>query len=342
MSHIISRPINTFHASPCGRLGWAVGGAVISLLLSSCSGIEISSVEVTPYLNDKASAISFTFDDGMLCHYTDIAPELENRDMRGTFWIIGANMDSDVPDYPWMTWTQVKELADRGHEISNHAWNHPDLTAIPLDSVRWEVAYNDSVIESVTGRKPRTFCYPYNAMNDEVIAICEEGRVGSRTYWASHGQAFSHQTADSLTLWLHDVISHGRWGVTMTHGTTYGWDMWNEPQVLYSFFDEVKAASDSVWVGTFEEVAAYTREAADAVITDIHAGRGEASFTPSLRTLSADLYDQPLTFCVNGSFSANGRYQATQDGKPLAITAFDGYLLINALPNGTKVTIKAN
>ena len=307
------------------------------LLMTSCSSIEISNVEVQPYHGDHKAAISFTFDDGMLCHYTDIAPELEKRDMKGTFWIIGSNMDTESPDYAWMTWQQVADLAQRGHEISNHSWHHPDLTQLSEDSLRWEIAYNDSVLESVTGRRPRTFCYPYNAMSDLVIKVASEGRVGTRTYQAAHGQVESHQTAETLTQWLDEVIAQGQWGVTMTHGTTYGWDMWNDPQVLYAFFDQVNTVRDQVWVATFEEVAAYTSEAKDVTISDIKSGT-KASFIPSLQSLSPDLFDQYLTFCVNGEFG-DATYTAIQDGISLPVCNLGNRLLIDALPNGKEVVI---
>lgn len=309
----------------------------ILLAMTSCSSIEIDSIEIAPYRDGREAAISFTFDDGMLCQYTDIAPELEKRDLRGTFWIIGANMGTDSPDYPWMTWEQVADLARRGHEISNHTWNHPNLPKLSADSVRWEVEYCDSVLQSVIGRRPRTLAYPYNAMSEEVVQICSEGRVGTRTFQTGQGQVESHQTAETLTQWLNDVIAQKIWGVTMTHGTTYGWDLWNDPQVLYHFFDEVKQAQDRVWVGTFEEVAAYIEEVKDVQVEDIQSGT-VARFTPNLQSLSKELFDQPLTFRLLGQFG-NGQYAATQGEHTLEVVNLGDCLMINAVPNGTPVHV---
>lgn len=309
------------------------------LMLSSCgSTITVDSIDIAPYRDGRQAAVSFTFDDGMLCHYTDIAPELEKCGLRGTFWIIGANMGTDAPDYPWMTWEQVADLARRGHEISNHTWHHPNLVQLSADSVRWEVQYCDSVLESVIGRRPRTLAYPYNAMSEEVVRICSEERVGTRTFQTGQGQIESHQTADSLTQWLDGIIAQGAWGVTMTHGTTYGWDMWKDPQVLYNFFAEVSQAQDRVWVGTFEEVAAYVAEAKDAKIANVQSGT-VASFTPLLQSLPADLYDQPLSFCVKGQFD-HAQYEATQGGITLEMSWGEDCLLINACPNGIPVEIR--
>lgn len=48
-------------------------------------------IEVYPakFKDGKKAAISFTFDDGDLDHYLLVAPELEKRGRRGTFWVIG-------------------------------------------------------------------------------------------------------------------------------------------------------------------------------------------------------------------------------------------------------------
>lgn len=239
-------------------------------------------------------------------------------------------MGKDEPTYPWMNWEQVADLSRRGHEISNHSWHHPNLTELSEDSLRWEIQYNDSVIESVTGIRPKTFCYPYNAMNDLVVRICSEGRVGTRTFQADHGQIESHQTADSLTQWLNDLLAHRAWGVTMTHGTTYGWDYWTEPEILYRFYDEVKAAEDRVWVGTFAEVSAYIEEQQHLSYMYLKSHR-QLVITPYLQDLDSELYCEPVTFCIVGTFG-NRTVTAQQSGSDLTTTLSGDTLLVNANP----------
>lgn len=318
-------------------LGVGAGLAVL-LLASSCNQVEIKDVRVADFQGDRPAAISFTFDDGMLCHYTDVAPALEQNGFRGTFWLIGANMDRDEPEYPWMTWQQVAEMAERGHEMSNHSWNHPDLTQLTPEQLAWEVEHCDSVIEAVTGRRPRTFCYPYNAMSPEVVAYCSQNRVGTRTFWHSQGQVESHQTADSLTAWLNGLIEQHQWGVTMTHGTTYGWDHWLEPEVLYNFFAEVREASDRVWVAPFADVAAYIEE------RDHHqlswSSNGSALvLTPSLNDLDPTLFDQPLTYRIDGTFE-HVKPSAQQGSTTLTVDNRGTYLLVDAIPNGEEVIVR--
>ena len=42
-------------------------------------------VSIAPYYQGKKAAISFTYDDGLLEHYTLVAPNLEKRGFRGSF-----------------------------------------------------------------------------------------------------------------------------------------------------------------------------------------------------------------------------------------------------------------
>jgi len=330
---------NFFTAAACSTLIMA---------LSACQPQPVDyTVEATPYRDNKDCAISFTYDDGMLCHYTDIAPELEKRGFRGTFWIIGANMDKNDPGYPWMTWEQVAELSRRGHEMSNHTWTHPNLPQLSLEEVRKELAQCDDMLEAKTGKRPITMAYPYNAMSPEVVALCEENRVGTRTFQDGHGQVESHCTPESLKAWLEQQIADRNWGVTMTHGTTYGWDLWNDPQVLYNFYDEVKAVEDKVWVGTFAEVAAYIAEQAQVKVFAI--GTTEACHITCENPLDLTLYHEPLTLCIKGLIK-DGEQISQQEWSGKQITARQGDVIRNVvnadsclyveyLPNGIQLDI---
>lgn len=311
---------------------------MVCLLTTGCKQVEVTDVRVAPYQGDRKAAVSLTFDDGMLCHYTDVAPELEKNGLRGTFWIIGANMDSDVPDYPWMTWEQVADMSRRGHEMSNHSWNHHDLTQLSEEQLRWEIAHNDSVIETVTGKRPKTFCYPYNAMNEQVVAICSEGRVGTRTFQEAQGQKDSHQTAETMTAWLDTIVARCDWGVTMTHGTTYGWDMWEEPQLLYDFFGQLAARNEEVWVAPFAQVAAYIEESKQCVWSWTK-NHNCLVLSADIPNLDPTLYDEPLTFVVSGNFT-DQKISASQGSKALEVKNLGDCLHIDVLPNGEEVIVK--
>lgn len=309
------------------------------LLLTACTTekpVEYQA-SVTPYRDGSRCAISFTYDDGMLCHYTDIAPELEKRGFKGTFWIIGANMGKDEPAYPWMNWEQVADLARRGHEIANHTWNHPSLPSLSLEEVERELLDCDDKIEEVTGQRPITMAYPYNAMSPEVVALCERGRVGTRTFQTGHGQKDSHTTPESMSVWLHALLDNGEWGVTMTHGTTYGWDMWDRPEELYRFFDEVKGLGDMVWVATYAEVAAYLKEREAATVKV--SGTTSRVVIDVQHTLDPQLFAEPLTIAVKGGDWEGLTPSAMQQGQAVEVINRGDELLVNVMPGDATVEV---
>ena len=291
------------------------GIAVLTSLLFSISTLTAQSeIYVAKYKDDANCAISYTFDDGLVEHYTLVAPELEKQGFRGTFWVWGKciGIDSLAQGKPRMTWEQMKEMADKGHEISNHSWSHPNLKRISLEEVKVEVERNDSIIFANLGKMPRSFCYPFNAFDSKVLEIAAKNRVGTRTVQYRMG---SSSTPESLDQWVSELIEKGEWGVTMIHGVSYGYDAFKDPLVFWSHVAKVKGMPAKAWVGTFSEVAAYMEESKN-VRLDIAKDGNSFTITPSL-PLDKELYTEPLTMVVKKEGVRN--IAAKQDNKELPV-----------------------
>ena len=177
---------------------------ILSLLF--CTGYMSGAdwnVYVARYKQDKACAISYTFDDGLAEHYTLVAPQLEKRGFRGTFWICGSNINKDnrnITDTTRMTWPQLKEMSDKGHEISNHGWAHKNFARFPIEEIKEDILKNDSAIFANTGVMPRTFCYPNNNKKAEGRRIAVQNRVGTRTHQRSIGSKSTLQDLEKNVL----------------------------------------------------------------------------------------------------------------------------------------------
>lgn len=261
--------------------------AVIALMMVCCTSPK---AEICKYRGDKSAAVSLTFDDGLIDDYTLIAPCLDSLGLHGTFWIVGENIGK-LEDR--MDWAQCRSLSSRGHEISNHSWSHPHLTNLTAEEISEEVRMCDDIIEKYVGKRPKTFCFPFNAHNELVDSICGIGRVGMRTFQEAQGQANSHSTPESLREWLQAILDAGEWGVTMTHGIHTGWDQWDDSQVLWDFYSEIADMQDSVWVATFAEVAAYTSERDNCTLK--LSGRSSNLTIEPVCTLDSSIYTEKLT-----------------------------------------------
>jgi len=73
------------------------------------------------YTNRNVAAL--TFDDGPHPAFTpDLLAILERHRVKATFFMLGRSAEEN-PDI-------VKSVAEKGHEIGNHSWDHPSFTRI--------------------------------------------------------------------------------------------------------------------------------------------------------------------------------------------------------------------
>lgn len=109
----------------------------------------------------KLKRVALTFDDGPHPRNTEkVLVLLDQYDAKATFFMLGSNVEY-YPDI-------VKSIMEAGHELGNHTWSHPDLTALGSDSVMQEVQNTNKIIEKTTGKKPTVFRPPYGATNEQV------------------------------------------------------------------------------------------------------------------------------------------------------------------------------
>ena len=272
-------------------------------------------VSVAKYRHDKVCAISYTFDDGLAEHYTLAAPQLEQRGFRGTFLINGSKVNKDerhIKDTTRVTWPQLKEMAEKGHEISNHGWAHRNFAKFPFEVLKEDILKNDSAIYAHVGVMPRTYAYPNNTKQGEAMAFVARNRVGTRLKQRSVG---SKRTARDLEKWMETLIKTGDWGVGMTHGLTYGYDAFGNPQRLWEHWEQVKANEDKIWVGTFREVVSYLKER-DAIRLTVTEKKNKLHVVPEL-PLDKELFTEPLTMVVEGGTMK--KVSARQGNKKLSV-----------------------
>ena len=272
-------------------------------------------VSVAKYRHDKVCAISYTFGDGLADLYTLAAPQLEQRGFRGTFFINGSKVNKDerhIKDTTRVTWPQLKEMAKKGHEISNHGWAHRNFAKFPFEVLKEDILKNDSAIYAHVGVMPRTYAYPNNTKQGEAMAFVARNRVGTRLKQRSVG---SKRTARDLEKWMETLIKTGDWGVGMTHGLTYGYDAFGNPQRLWEHWEQVKANEDKIWVGTFHEVVSYLKER-EAIRLTVTEKKNKLHVVPEL-PLDKELFTEPLTMVVEGGTMK--KVSARQGKKKLSV-----------------------
>ena len=101
--------------------------------------------------------VILTFDDGYTDHYTEAFPLLRAHSMNGSFAIITGFVEGGG-DY--MSWAQIKEMADAGMEMMSHTVTHIDMNTSDDATVADQLAASRTALELHTGKAPDFLVYP--------------------------------------------------------------------------------------------------------------------------------------------------------------------------------------
>lgn len=240
-----------------------------TILAASLAAVGTRSNPVTtvPW-NGHAGAASFTFDDACQSQLDNVVPALEARNIHATFFLYDVGGAFSNNKAAWV------EVAKAGNELANHSVDHADFSksidgAYQVSEMASRLREADGVVEAVT------FAYPYCAVGYE-SAVNAENIIGRGCLFASPYQPLQWKdppsnwnnvgaiyvsddaTAAGPTLAALDAAKNGGWIATLNHGVGGDWAAVSTANVL-AMFD--RAIADGLWVGTYQEVAAYWRAA---------------------------------------------------------------------------------
>lgn len=304
-------------------------------------------IQIADFKDDKAGAVSYTFDDGLRKQYLIAAPVMERLHIPATFFIIPGEVVDTASELAakkpgaWggVTWDEVRSLASKGFEIGNHGYTHQNLAKLTdkPDELEREIEYSADVIEKETGTFPVSFCYPYNSFNEQVESIVNSRHAVARTFQQGFGARDT--TAESLNRWVNKLISQREWGVTMIHGLTDGFDPMR-PEVFEAHMTYAKGRESDLWIDTFGNVGRYVAERDSTIVTDVKTGSDKVSFTPVCQ-LDAKRFNVPLTFIILTNKNIS-HATARQDKTTLPVTVSGGRIMVDCVPGAGRVTVKWN
>jgi peptidoglycan/xylan/chitin deacetylase (PgdA/CDA1 family) len=112
--------------------------------------------------------VAITFDD---CYRDNLpaARVLAEHDLPACFFIPTAFPGTDYV-FPWdqgltrmanLSWQDIREMADMGHEIGSHTVHHANVAEIDADETRRELVVSKKTLEEELGKQVRWFAYPF-------------------------------------------------------------------------------------------------------------------------------------------------------------------------------------
>lgn len=155
-----------------------------------------------------------TFDDGFRTQAVNAAPLLAEAGIQACFFLI-TNLISAPPEEAAricrdrlhlpqpvepMTWADVEQLRDLGHEIGSHTRTHPNLAALDADALTDELVGSREELEQQLGLRARHVSAPYGDRARFTPAVAaaalEAGYASCAT--AQRGRNFDHEDVFAL------------------------------------------------------------------------------------------------------------------------------------------------
>ena len=132
----------------------------------------VNAIKQQQTLKDKTVAI--TFDDAYLDILTNGKPILDRFGYPYTVFVNAGPVERQQKNY--LSWQQLKQMADDGAIIANHGYEHDSLTRTPkaMDEGKWLAEYEHSLerseqlIKRHTGKSWRYFAYPYGEFTPQI------------------------------------------------------------------------------------------------------------------------------------------------------------------------------
>ncbi len=152
------------------RTRWLAGILAVTVLAPGClGGGEADEPYAAPprdavVVPPGATAVSLTFDDSFDSHLV-AADLLDQHGMLGTFFVILGRLDGEG----YLTLDQVRDLADRRHEIAAHTFTHRRLPDLAPDEAARELCDARGALGEL-GFPIESFAYPFGARSDDVEA----------------------------------------------------------------------------------------------------------------------------------------------------------------------------
>ena len=117
--------------------------------------------------------VLMTYDDATIDHYERACPVLEQYGGHANLMICemekGMRGENFADKSKFMTWEQIKELSDRGHEICNHSWHHSsEFSRKGPEFVLQEARGIEEKCREYGIPNPITFGYPIGRCTPEV------------------------------------------------------------------------------------------------------------------------------------------------------------------------------
>jgi peptidoglycan/xylan/chitin deacetylase (PgdA/CDA1 family) len=111
--------------------------------------------------------LALTYDDGPNEPYTlQLLELLDRHNVKATFFLIGRFVQQR-PDI-------ARAIAEAGHAVGNHTWDHPKLIFAPAAEVKRQLLQAQQAIFDTTGVQPKLFRPPFGGRRPATLRVARQ------------------------------------------------------------------------------------------------------------------------------------------------------------------------
>jgi len=240
----------------------------------------------------KGCAVSLTYDDAFESHWREVAPALEERGFRGTFY-------TPIRPSLWNHAEQWRKVAQAGHELGNHTVFHPcrrppesenykgfdrfDLSRYTLEEFEREVAVANAYLQLLDGQPWRTYghtCYDMTVgRGSDEVSVTPVVRKHFSAARGARRLEFAASAIDGINLFEIGAVSsyhfedfkrgidHAResqgWLIIALHDVAEREERLRIARTEHEALLDYLATDDSIWLNSVRDVAAWIAPRSD-------------------------------------------------------------------------------
>ncbi|MBQ1517174.1 MAG: polysaccharide deacetylase family protein [Clostridia bacterium] len=277
---------------------------------------------------DGKKAVALTFDDGPGEYTQRLIEGLNERNAKGTFFMVGNNVDK----YPEV----LPLMISGGHQLGNHSFSHADLSTLSEAEIKDQISKADDSIRNACGQISNALRPPYGSHNTTVDNTVDKPIILwslDTLDWKSRNEDDVYNEIiskcwDGDIILLHDIYSTSVDGVLMAIDelqeqgyvfvtvndllTRYGYDiaLGTAHTSQYAVFE-----TNSPYAAQYKEEMedAKRRKAASEASEEAANAFYTASSDSDNNTVSSESYDNTYTESSQPSYDETSSYDSFYD-----------------------------
>lgn len=125
--------------------------------------------------------ICLTFDDGNASDFEIAFPKLEERGLKGSFFVLTDRLGQPGS----LSEAQIKELLAAGHTVGSHGAAHLDWSGLSETALQAEILPSLQCLSTLIGREVDQVAIPFGRWSGRVMRALRQ--AGVKTAWTSDG-----------------------------------------------------------------------------------------------------------------------------------------------------------